>query len=168
MTPMKNLTLLLILATACAGEGDDDDDEGGGRTVASDLCASGLRWAGGNQESPQMHPGRECIGCHTSGGEGPHFTLAGTVYANLEEPDDCLGVPGVVVTITDAVDHTVTLTSNQAGNFYTSQTLTMPIRAQLAFDGREAMMQASQSTGACASCHTATGSAAAPGRIVAP
>ena len=41
----------------------------------------------------------------------------------------------------------------------------MPIRAQLAFDGREAMMQASQST---ASCHTATGSTAAPGRIVAP
>lgn len=163
---MMKLTLFLLLAASCTGE--DDDDEGGGRTVASDLCTSGLRWAGGNEESPQMHPGRDCIGCHTSGNEGPHFTLAGTVYATLEEPDDCLGVAGVVVTITDAVDRTVTLTSNHAGNFYTAQTLTMPIRAHLAFDGREAMMQAAQSTGACASCHTATGSAAAPGRIVAP
>lgn len=161
---MSKLTLLLMVVTAaCAGE--DEDEEGG--TVASDLCASGLRWAGGNAESPQMHPGLDCIGCHTSGREGPRFSIAGTVHATLDEPDDCLGVPGVVVTITDAADQTVTLTTNHAGNFYTSQALTLPIRAHLAFDGREATMQASQSTGACASCH-APGSPSAPGRIVAP
>lgn len=165
MTMTNKLGLLLILAMTACGEGEDDEHEGG---VASDLCASGTRWAGGNEESPQMHPGYDCIGCHTAEREGPRFSIAGTVHATLDEPDDCFGVPGVAVTIIGADDQSIELVTNSAGNFYASATMTLPIRVRLAFDGREAVMQAPQTTGACATCHTSTGTNLAPGRIVAP
>jgi Fe-S cluster biogenesis protein NfuA len=154
------LVLGLILA-GCTGE----EEETG--AVPSELCASGWRWAGGNEESPLMHPGGNCIGCHSTG-EGPRFGIAGTVHAAFDEPDDCFGVPGVAVTVTDATGLELQLMTNDAGNFFSGHTLTMPIRARLAFDGRERTMTFTPQTGACASCHTATGANSAPGRIVVP
>jgi hypothetical protein len=163
---MKKLALLLAMSALAACVGESEEEEGGG-TVASDLCLSGQRWAGGNAESPSMHPGLDCIGCH-SAGEGPRFVIAGTVHGSFNEPDDCTGVPGVAVTITDVNGQTVSMTTNSAGNFYSPASLTMPITARLQFDGRERTMVTQQSTGACASCHTETGTNNAPGRILAP
>lgn len=136
--------------------------------IADPACSSGMRWTGGNSESPLMHPGRDCIGCHVD--EGPRFVAAGTVYGRLDEPDDCLGVPGVAVTITDAAGTALDVTTNSAGNFFISarSALTMPIRARLSFEGRERMMSLAQQTGACATCHSDTPSETLPGRIVAP
>jgi hypothetical protein len=157
--------LFLLGLVACTENGE----EGGGGISTDNACSSGLRWTGGNAESPAMHPGADCIGCHSSG-EGPRFLIAGTVYATIDEPTDCLGVSGVTVTITDATGRTADVTSNDAGNFYLSAKsgLTMPIRASLAFEGRQRIMGAAQGTGACASCHTTTGASGAPGRILAP
>jgi hypothetical protein len=115
-----------------------------------------------------MHPGRDCIGCHSSGGEGPRYTVAGTVNAAFDEPDDCLGVPGVSVSVTDANGQAVELTTNSAGNFFTRASLVMPVQIRLAFEGRERLMTSLPPVGACASCHTQTGANAAPGRIVVP
>ncbi|MBS1121535.1 MAG: hypothetical protein H6Q90_3763 [Deltaproteobacteria bacterium] len=162
---MKQLALVLAIAwvTGCT---ESEGEEGGG-AVASDLCVSGLRWAGGNAESPSMHPGSDCIGCHAAG-EGPRFVIAGTVHGSFTEPADCYGVPGVAVTITDATGQTLNLMTNDAGNFYSPAAMTMPIRATLQFEGRERTMVTRQPVGSCATCHTETGTNNAPGRILAP
>ena len=160
---LVRVVVALGFIASCAGE---EEDEGGG-AVPSAECASGLRWAGGNAESSNMHPGGDCIGCHSSD-EGPGFVVAGTVHEAFDEPIDCYGVPGVTVTITDATGRSVDLVTNEAGNFYSNSALMMPIRVRLEHEGRERVMTNTQVTGACASCHTQTGANGAPGRILAP
>jgi hypothetical protein len=162
--------MILVGVAGCgvdyaAGSGGD----GSGGMTSDPSCASGMRWTGVDHESPLMHPGGDCIGCHSSG-EGPRFAIAGTVSESLSDPVDCYGVQGAVVTITDAASQTFTLTTNEAGNFYLSArtAVTMPIHASIAFEGRTRAMVASQVVGACASCHTSAGANGAPGRILAP
>lgn len=165
---MKTTSIMIvaIVLSGCTGEGEGEEDGGG--SVADARCATGLRWAGGDAESPLMHPGRDCIACHASGGEGPRFTIAGTVHAAIDDPDDCYGVPGVNVTVTDANGQAITLTTNEAGNFYSRAALVMPIHARLELAGNLNAMTFTPQVGACASCHTQTGASNAPGRIVAP
>jgi hypothetical protein len=115
-----------------------------------------------------MRPGADCIACHSASGEGPRFTIAGTVHAAFDEPTDCLGVAGVSVSVTDTNGTVVDLVTNSAGNFYTKTALAMPIHARLSFEGRERVMTLAPQVGACASCHTETGANNAPGRILAP
>jgi mono/diheme cytochrome c family protein len=132
-------------------------------------CSSGTRWTGGDRESPLMHPGAACISCHARG-EGPRFTLAGTVYQTGHEPNDCNGTSakGVSVVITDAkgVDHT--LAPNAAGNFFVSGTIAKPYKAKLTYAGRTRAMASSQTDGDCNSCHTESGDKGAPGRLMLP
>ena len=161
------LVLLLFLGAlaAWAQEGEGS----GGAKVPSSTCLSGMKWTGGNEGSPEMHPGGDCISCHARG-EGPRFLAAGTVYQQLDEPNDCYGVKGVVVQVTDAKNKVYKMTSNASGNFNVRRggPITFPIRVKLFFNGRESAMATPQMTANCAACHTAAGANGAPGRVVAP
>ena len=165
--------ILLLLGTgiACA-EGGEGTPSGAtsGTTVAKGACLSGMKWTGGDAESPEMHPGSDCIACHASG-EGPRFLVAGTVYQKLDEPIDCYGVEGAVVRLTDAKGKLITLTTNRAGNFMLrtrGNVIAMPFTAKVMFKGKERAMATPQSAANCAGCHTAKGAAGAPGRIILP
>jgi hypothetical protein len=145
------------------------EHEGG--IVDASECASGRRWVGGDEESPLMHPGRDCDGCHAQEDEGPRFHVAGTVYAQVHEPDDCLGLEGVTVEITDASGRELTLLTNSAGNFYLEAEQTavdFPISASVSRGEHTIAMTAMQTTGRCATCHTEMGANMAPGRIIVP
>jgi cytochrome c553 len=160
------LFLFLVLGMAWAQEGGAPN----GTKVSTSTCLSGVKWTAGDQESPEMHPGRSCIDCHAKG-EGPKFIVAGTVYQQLTEPDDCYGVEGVVVQLTDSKGMLFKMTSNKAGNFYLrarGTTIAFPFTAKVIFKGKENEMGTPQSTGNCASCHTATGANDAPGRVIIP
>jgi hypothetical protein len=138
--------------------------------AAAVVCLPGMKWTGGDEGSPDMHPGKSCIDCHAQG-EGPRFIVAGTVFKELTEPDDTYGVKGVVVQLTDAKGKVIRLTTNAAGNFMLrahGNTIVFPFTAKVLFQGREGEMVTPQSTGNCAACHTAHGANGAPGRIVAP
>ncbi|MCB9689319.1 MAG: hypothetical protein H6738_09670 [Alphaproteobacteria bacterium] len=102
-------------------------------TTDPTACVSGTTWTGGDRESPLMHPGGDCIGCHTSRNEGPNLVIAGTVYSRLHEPDDCNGRSGVVVEITGADDQVFEATTNAAGNFflYATTPLVLPYTARV-------------------------------------
>jgi hypothetical protein len=161
---------LLVLLTACEGsEGnetqanDTSNDSGSG----AGECVSNSFWTGGNEESSKMHPGMDCIACHARG-EGPTYKAAGTVFTALHEPDDCNGLSGVTVELTDANGVVHTANTNSAGNFSfdRSESIAMPYSARV-FDssGLESAMSAHQSDGACNSCHTVNGKNSAPGRI---
>lgn len=168
----------LALALGCDAEDDDDDggedDEGGAGLVAdvsTDECVSGRKWVGGNEESTLMRPGGDCIGCHAEEGEGPRYLVAGTVYQDVGEPDDCFGLAGATVEITDAEGSMWSLITNDAGNFWIDQDdgpVAFPFRAKVIHGDLELPMATEQSEGSCASCHTRTGENEAAGRIYIP
>jgi hypothetical protein len=113
-----------------------------------------------------MNPGLACISCHDTMTHAPRLRAAGTVYQTLTEPDLCDGLGGATVDLIGADGSVTTLTSNSAGNFYTTKSLVFPIRARVhtAYGMRE--MTDPVTTGDCNSCHTPTSDGdGAPGRI---
>ncbi len=163
------LPLLLALAGTACGNGDEGgEDEVGDSGAANDQCLSGTAWVGGNSESSRMHPGLDCLACHATNGVD-EVTLAGTVYDGANELDDCYGVEGVTIQITDSTNKVTELTSNAAGNFLLlDASITPPYTAKLLYEGRERAMVSMQTETSCNSCHTEMGANAAPGRILAP
>lgn len=131
-------------------------------------CTSMTTWNLGDEGSSSMHPGGACINCHSSGGEGPRYTIAGTVFPTAHEPLDCNGASGATVVITDAAGAVLTLPTNRAGNFYSRTALKLPYSAKVVVGGKERAMGATQMSGDCNSCHTDTGASGAPGRIMLP
>jgi len=121
-----------------------------------------------------MHPGGTCITCHANGeaDDAPRFTIAGTVYPTVREPNDCNGsngtAAGIQVVVTDAAGRVLTLPVNTAGNFSTTAAVTFPFHAKVVRGGVERLMTAAQSSGNCNNCHTQAGANGAPGRIMAP
>ncbi len=132
------------------------------------MCSSMTMWTRGNRGSSSMHPGGACINCHSNGGEGPDFSIAGTVFPSAHEPIDCNGSSGATVVITDAAGRVLTLTTNGAGNFSSGAALKLPYSAKVVSGGKERAMSATQMSGDCNSCHTDTGANGAPGRIMLP
>lgn len=168
----RGLAVSFVYLSAVVGLAGCGDGSENLKTVSTSVCASGKRWEGGDQGSEFMHPGRDCIKCHTERGEGRDFVLAGTVQQTLTEADECAGVEGVQVEITDANKKTYTLTTNASGNFFLERGkasgFTFPFTARVTNQGRVNEMTTAQSTGQCASCHTPEGLNDAPGRIQAP
>lgn len=148
---------------------------------ASPTCTSKSTWKGGNRESELMNPGMACIDCHSSG-EGPTFTIAGTIYPTGHEPDRCNGkaidangnaVGTVKVQVLDATGKKVAeATPNSVGNFYLSRRDLAAIpkggKVQVVSSTGTRAMGDTPSSGDCNSCHTQNGANDAPGRIVYP
>jgi hypothetical protein len=130
------------------------------------VCTSGKTSSSG-RESSTMLPGEACISCHQQN-RGPRFSIGGTAYPTAHEPDDCIGASGIQVVITDANNQVLTLTANQAGNFYSQRSVALPYHAKVVAGGNERAMSAAQTSGDCNSCHTEQGTSQAPGRIMAP
>lgn len=141
--------------------------DGGNPFDVPAVCSSGQTWSGG--ENARMHPGRACISCHSSG-EGPSYSIAGTVYPTAHEPNDCnsSNLAGVTVQITDNSAHVITLTPNNVGNFYYQSSLSLPYFAEVLSQGNNRAMSSTQTSGDCNLCHTPTGANGAPGRIIPP
>lgn len=137
-------------------------------------CSSGSMWTFGNRGSDNMNPGQACIACHMTSRAAPTFTIAGTVYQTAREPNNCFGGPppgggDVVVEITDAMGVVQMLPVFAAsGNFYLEAPIATPYRARVLYNGNARAMATPQTNGDCNSCHGATGSMGAPGRIVLP
>ena len=140
----------------CAGGGAAPSGGGGSG------CMTGTFWTRGSSGSPEMLPGSDCMSCHRE------FSSAGTVFGAVDDVNNCFGVEGVAVEITDATGRDVTMFTNRAGNFYTNQRLTPPYTTRVTHQGRTREMLSSVSDFNCASCHTAAGRDGAPGRVFVP
>jgi len=136
--------------------------------VAPEVCQSGRLWTGGESEDERMNPGMACIQCH-SRGEGPRFSVAGTLFASSDEKDRCAGSDGADVYVKGADGRVLKLVPNDVGNFYTKLSVPFPYTAWIqTADGKVRKMVAQQSIGDCNACHTQHGENSAPGRIVLP
>ncbi len=108
-----------------------------------------------------MLPGHACGSCHGLAA-APAFGAAGTVYAG-EAAAGGAGLEGATLEITDDDGQTVSLVTNEAGNFYTTTILTPPLQVTVSSDGARASMSDAP-TGDCNRCHVPD-SALAPGHI---
>lgn len=144
------------------GEGDEGDGGGNGGTGggSSGSCNDANESCGPNScggEGGTMLPGANCLACHTSGGgEAPKFTAAGTVFTDIDGSGKS---SNATVYLTDANGQSVTLSTNSAGNFYTTKSLTFPLTAEVDKGGFTMAMGSEISTGACNSCHQCGGQA---------
>lgn len=165
------------------------DGVGGSAAPAPDdnwtaICTSGRFWVNESDDeedededdlegSPHMTPGRDCISCHAGEDpdDAPRYSVAGTVYPTLHEEDDCYGVDGAIVRITDSNGQVVELATNAAGNFYrprSAGTIAVPYTASVIYQGREMPMMGPQTDLNCATCHGVAGTQGAPGRVIRP
>jgi hypothetical protein len=152
-----------IVAFACNDELTEE--------VPKEVCYSQMRWVGEKRGSPEMFPGRDCVGCHIDN-DGPPLAIGGTLYAYvLAAPDvlgaqtgeDCYGIEGTVVTVTDANGQEFNLTTNRAGNFYVEgnpEDFAKPFKVSINAwtfndDGTpvDSSMGTSPMYGGCARCH---------------
>jgi hypothetical protein len=117
--------LLVALVTACGDGGGDDE---GHATMA---------------------PGEDCMrsGCHGN------FTVEGTVFPRATSSASA-GLTNASVVVTDANSAQTTLTSNAAGNFYTSKTMVLPLQAAYVLRNGTRTDMSGTPAGACTSCHS--------------
>jgi hypothetical protein len=144
--------------------GDSDITTGDDATPS---CSSGVMWSAVGEYDELMMPGANCLACH-SGGFDPSFSIAGTVMGAKYDMNNCYGVGGVVVRITDANTQVHTFTTNAAGNFFLSTgsgSVAAPYSVKLTYQGRTRTMSTTPSTFSCNSCHLDSGT---PGRVLAP
>ena len=151
-----------LFAFAC----DDETVE----VVQKDVCYSEMRWVGDKRGSPEMFPGRDCVGCHIDN-DGPPLALGGTIYPYVvgaqvalaaQTGEDCFGKEGVRVQITDLDGQTVETVTNRAGNFFIEgnpDDFAKPFNVQIVWtndtDGEEKTTQmfTAPSYGGCGRCH---------------
>lgn len=105
-----------------------------------------------------MTPGQDCLGCHGAGGEAPAWSFAGTVYPGGK------GVAGVTISVRDANGKTVSVRSNEAGNFYSAEKLQAPVTIWMSWGGAVRQMPALTGGdvarfGRCNECHRPGGDA---------
>ena len=108
---------------------------------------------------PLMRPGEDCMACHGGTGSLPagerrrharDWTVAGTVF---DPADTAVGIEGAEIEITDANGFRFTLTSNEAGNFYVRNQVTLPLAACISRNGTTVCQQSPVTSGSCNSCH---------------
>lgn len=159
-------------ATDTASDSSGGSSDSGGM-VDPFACQSNTYWTMGDEESPNMHPGMDCVTCHASEQEGPQLLVGGTVFSAVHEPDDCNGVGGGLQIELVGADGQVFMIPTQApsGNFYAEigeLDLMLPYKAAVIDGDKRRDMVAAQSVTNCAACHTQNGLSMAPGRIIAP
>ncbi len=174
--PLLPALLLAAAAFACNDELTQD--------VPEDVCVSlgpngsilpGIQWIGGRRASPEMYPGRDCVGCHLEN-DGPELMFGGTVYPYEQRSDysarsmrtppsgeDCFGLEGVTVRVTGGDGQEYVTTSNRAGNFFIegkASDLKKPFKVQLIYQSDtqdtpiETPMFEEPHYGGCGRCHT--------------
>lgn len=104
-----------------ADTGDPDPDDLPPDAAIAIECRDPVAGVG----SGEHNPGQACIACHVGKGEGPQFTVAGTLYADLAGTTP---LAGATIVVTDATGATLDLVSQQNGNFYTTAALAFPIQ----------------------------------------
>ena len=109
-----------------------------------------------NPEAPML-PGRQCMACHTKGGQAERraWVVAGTVFDNLTAKCNTQGLEGVKVEIADSKRKVLlTLYTNRAGNFFSAEPIdTTGIIARVSKDGKVKEMQGVMTSGDCIVCH---------------
>lgn len=108
-------------------------------------------------ESESHNMGKNCLGCHYSGGQGEGcFTAAGTVYDSLQTSTKPGGAVKLYTGPNGTGDLVSTLEIDELGNFYTGKSINFIgglYPSVTSKSGKTKYMSTPISLGACNSCH---------------
>lgn len=167
---MRRLLLLLLplILVACESELEP-------ASCAPDFEDCGPDTCDGEDDDSDMLPGSPCISCHSPGNlddrsegrddDDEYFTLAGTVYLH---PNGGAAAEDAVIEVTDDVGNVIRMTANDAGNFYSADPVTPPLRATVEYDGEVIDMRGGFDDGDCNACHACDGEAEEKLYAIAP
>lgn len=153
MNGLRNVALAVLVGLSAGCDGELTE------TVDTVVCESGKRWVGDDEGSSEMMPGEPCLKCHSGNTDGPRFGFAGTVYDSGDQGERCFGASGVTLVVKDADGIEHSLTTNGAGNFFSTVVIPTPYTAWLVVDGAPVPMVTPQTNGDCNSCHRVGGAA---------
>ena len=113
-----------------------------------------LSLAACNGSGPLMTPGQDCqrSGCHGAGGGAKRFSVAGTIFPSVASVSDD-GMEGATVLLVDAANNQLTLPTNAAGNFYTSEDVVFPLMVSVQYGATTRHMEPSVLIAGCNHCH---------------
>jgi Regulator of chromosome condensation (RCC1) repeat len=150
-----------LFLSACGG---GDDDAGGS-------AGGGGGGGGGGGVAMSHNPGQNCMNCHRTNGTAASriFTVAGTVYLNNGSAQT-----NATVVLTPSGSNTAqaTMTTDGAGNFYTTQAVAslVPAQGQQFAQGANVSVRVTGggtrampgviTNGSCNSCHSPNGGVA--------
>jgi hypothetical protein len=116
--------LVVLLAFGCHGqleplgpaEGPGPGAPPGDAPACDDRVATAV--------TGEHHPGRDCMLCHAAGGDGPTFTLGGTLYADVA---GTAPLDGAAVHVLAADGQEIVMETALNGNFWTTAPLAFPV-----------------------------------------
>ena len=168
-----------MVVAACSGVVEAPDEGAGGSTEVA-VCSSNVFWKDQDMQKPTdaMNPGLACNACHLKTPTAPLYSVAGTVYPTLKEPDNCNGanggmsnMPDYTIVVTDKSGRSLpAIPVNSVGNFKLETEVVKPFWVKVVNTKTKAekKMMAQTDNGDCNSCHTQNGAQSAPGRVTAP
>jgi hypothetical protein len=105
----------------------------------------------------EHNPGQPCLECHTEDGEGPPFSIGGTLYRDLVGSS---AIAGATIRIGDATGRELPLITARNGNFWTEEPVTYPVQAIASScpDARQMIAPIQAGGGDCnrAGCHASS------------
>jgi hypothetical protein len=152
--------LLVALVAACAAGSCDPVHDGAVSALGGE--------APGVPRGPLHRPGQPCLLCHDGALTDPvAFSMAGTVFA---EGNGLAPSVGASVTLQSADGTTVTVTTNQAGNFFLTPaafTPKYPVHVMAVTQGTVSITMHSHigGNGSCAGCHVDPAGPDSPGHV---
>jgi len=99
---------------------------------------------------PGMRPGEDCLFCHSASGGATPWNAAGTIF---RQADGGQGFEGAQVHLTDSNGFSVSLRTNEAGNFYTRENLRFPVTPCIEANSKTICQQSPLAKGSCNTCH---------------
>jgi hypothetical protein len=167
MTMLRPMLSLSLFVGLCALPGCGDEVNLDAVPEAKAGCEAPT--ADALREGGTMLPGRNCNGCHKTGGQAAEYvwTASGTVYNKRSVGAACNtnGAEGVLVELIDMTDKVLArATTNSTGNFYFTDSQfssgNTPVRARVTKGAvTRTMLSPVSVTGGCAVCHQPGGAA---------
>ena len=113
--------------TGGGGGGDSTDMASVGAGDMAVVCDPKKSTSGLSDPSGRHNAGMDCLGsrCHASTGQATLFTFAGTLYSTVSGGS---AVSGATINVTDAAGKTSKIVTATNGNFWTTGSLTFPIK----------------------------------------
>lgn len=121
------------------------------------LCLFGCGEVASSPGSASHRPGDPCLSCHSIGGSAePTLSVAGTVIRTSVSARS-EGVSGVTIAVVDASGRSLELVTDDAGNFYTDEPVSAPLRASIDSQAATIHMPVDAPSANCNTCHRSPG-----------
>lgn len=137
------------------GSGGGGQDGPAGNGCVDTVTPAALKHAHADGTGSKRNAACMQAGCHLAGGAGPTFTFAGTVST---APDGITPKPGATIKV-EAGGTTISAVADEDGNFYSTQTITLPAKTLATACPTVAPMVGMIVTGGgnCNNCHVTGG-----------